>query len=165
MPTSLPWRAGRRLSDAHQEPSGPGDQVLVPPVCHHGEREKRRQLAPLYQMARRLLHGLGVSQQNLLYFASLVNFYTIHDLRNIKKEQTWLYRMCYIWLRYLQLSHNLTSAMMWHIKQTEDRCNEEAKKNFEADVLQRQQENNKVGRLLSRFVDDTMPFGDVRQRA
>lgn len=51
------------------------------------ERDKRGQLAPLYQMARKLLPGLGISQQNLLYFASLVNFYTIHDLRNLRKEQ------------------------------------------------------------------------------
>jgi TnpA family transposase len=133
------------------------------------EREKRGQLAPLYQLARQLLPGLGVSQQNLLYFASLVNFYTIHDLRNLRKEQTWLYLLCYIWLRYRQFSDNLISAMMWHMKQTEERCKEEAKKNFEADVLQRQQENNKVGRLLSLFIDDavtdTTPFGDVRQRA
>ena len=59
--------------------------------------------------------------------------------------------------------------MMWHMKQTEERCKEEARKNFEADVLQRQQENNKVGRLLSLFVDDdvmdSIPFEDVRQRA
>lgn len=60
------------------------------------EREKRGQLAPLYQVARQLLPGLGVSQQNLLYFASLANFYTIHDLRNLRKEQTWLYLLCYI---------------------------------------------------------------------
>lgn len=98
-----------------------------------------------------------------------IRFYTIHDLRNLKTEQTWLYLMCYIWLRYRQLSDNLTSAMMWHMKQTEERCKEEARKNFEADVLQRQQENNKVGRLLSLFVDDdvtdSIPFGEVRQRA
>lgn len=62
--------------------------------------------------------------------------------------------MCYIWLRYRQLSDNLTSGMIWLIKQTEERCKEEARKNFEADVLQRQQENYKVGRLLSLFVDD-----------
>ncbi|HAV0157147.1 TPA: Tn3 family transposase [Salmonella enterica] len=133
------------------------------------EREKRNQLEPIYHKARQLLPELGISQQNLLYFASLVNFYTIHDLRNLRTEQTWLYMMCYIWLRYRQLSDNLTSAMMWHMKQTEERCKEEARKNFEADVLQRQQENNKVGRLLSLFVDDdvmdSIPFGDVRQRA
>lgn len=133
------------------------------------EREKRNQLEPIYHKARQLLPELGISQQNLLYFASLVNFYTIHDLRNLRTEQTWLYMMCYIWLRYRQLSDNLTSAMMWHMKQTEERCKEEARKNFKADVLQWQQENNKVGRLLSLFVDDdvmdSIPFGDVRQRA
>lgn len=133
------------------------------------ERDKRSQLAPLYQVARKILPGLGISQQNLLYFASLVNFYTIHDLRNLRKEQTWLYLLCYIWLRYRQFSDNLVSAMMWHMKQTEERCKEDARKKFEADVLQRQQENNRVGRLLSLFVDeavtDTTPFGDVRKRA
>lgn len=78
--------------------------------------------------------------------------------------------MCYIWLRYWQLSDNLTSTMIWHMKQTEERCKGEGRKNFGADVLQRQQENNKVGRLLSLFIDDddvmdSIPFGDMRQRA
>lgn len=134
-----------------------------------GEREKLCRLTPLYQLARQLMPGLGVSQQNLLYFASLVNFYTVYDLRNLKKEQTWLYLLCYIWLRYRQLSDNLVSAVMWHMKQTEDSCKEDAKKVFEADQLQRQQESHKVGRLLSLFVDDAVTdattFGDVRQRA
>ncbi|EBX5888740.1 hypothetical protein DP761_22690 [Salmonella enterica subsp. enterica] len=54
------------------------------------------------------------------------------------------------------------------MKQTEERLQGRSQKNFEADVLQRQQENNKVGRLLSLFVDDdvtdSIPFGEVRQR-
>ena len=57
---------------------------------------------------------------------------------------------------------------MWHMKQTEDRRKEEAKKNFEAGVLQRQQDNNKVGLLLSLFVydavTDTKSFGDICQQ-
>ncbi|EGQ8057305.1 DUF4158 domain-containing protein [Vibrio alginolyticus] len=135
----------------------------------NNERYKHAQLLSLYQEACQVLPTLGVSQQNLLHFASLVDFYTIYDLRNLKQEQTWLYLMCYVWLRYRQLSDNLVSAMMWHMKQTEERCKNEAKKNFEEDVLKRQQETNKVGRLLSLFVDDTVtdviPFGDVRQKA
>lgn len=101
------------------------------------ERKKKDLLAPLYREARQLLPGLGISQQNLLYFASLVSFYTIHDLRNLKQEQSELYLLCYVWLRYRQLSDNLVSAVMWHMKQTEDRCKEAAKKIFEADLLQR----------------------------
>lgn len=133
------------------------------------ERKKKDLLAPLYRVARQLLPGLGISQQNLLYFASLINFYTIYDLRNLKQEQSELYLLCYVWLRYRQLSDNLVSAAMWHMKQTEERCKEAAKKIFEADLLQRQQESKKVGRLLSLFVDETVAdvtsFGEVRQRA
>lgn len=133
------------------------------------ERKKKDLLAPLYRVARQLLPGLGISQQNLLYFASLINFYTIYDLRNLKQEQSELYLLCYVWLRYRQLSDNLVSSAMWHMKQTEERCKEAAKKIFEADLLQRQQESKKVGRLLSLFVDETVAdvtsFGEVRQRA
>lgn len=133
------------------------------------ERKKKERLAPLYRVARQLLPGLDISQQNMLYFASLTRFYTIHDLRNLKQEQSGLYLLCYVWLRYRQLSDNLVSAVMWHMKQTEDRCREEAKKIFEADLLQRQQESRKVGRLLSLFVDETVDdvtsFGEVRQQA
>ncbi|WP_139686238.1 Tn3 family transposase [Vibrio tasmaniensis] len=135
----------------------------------NNERYKHGQLTSLYQEACQLLPTLGVSQQNLLHFASLVNFYTVYDLRNLKQEQTWLYLMCYVWLRYRQLSDNLVSAMMWHMKQTEERCKNEARKTFEECALKRQQETNKVGRLLSLFVDETVtdiiPFGDVRQKA
>ena len=44
------------------------------------EREKRATLEPLHRIAKALLPKLGVSQQNLLYYASLANFYTIHQL-------------------------------------------------------------------------------------
>ena len=63
------------------------------------EREKRALLEPLHRIAKALLPKLGVSQQNLLYYASLANFYTAHDLRNLKADQTHLYLLCYAWQR------------------------------------------------------------------
>jgi hypothetical protein len=64
------------------------------------EREKRATLEPLLGIAKSLLPKLGISQQNLLYYASLANFYTVHDLRNLKADQTQLYLLCYAWVRY-----------------------------------------------------------------
>jgi hypothetical protein len=81
------------------------------------EREKRTLLAPLHWIAKGLLPKLGISQQNLLYYASLANFYTVHDLRNLKPEQTLLYLLCYAWVRYRQLSDNLVDAMAFHMHQ------------------------------------------------
>ena len=70
------------------------------------EREKRATLEPLHRIAKALLPKLGVSQQNLLYYASLANFYTVHDLRNLKADQTYLYLLCYAWVRYRHRSQN-----------------------------------------------------------
>jgi hypothetical protein len=133
------------------------------------EREKRATLEPLHRIAKALLPKLGVSQQNLLYYASLANFYTVHDLRNLKADQTQLYLLCYAWVRYRQLSDNLVDAMAYHMKQLEDESSARAKQSFVAEQVNRQQATPQVGRLLSLYIDDSVsdptPFGDVRQRA
>ena len=133
------------------------------------EREKRATLEPLHRIAKALLPKLGVSQQNLLYYASLANFYTVHDLRNLKADQTYLYLLCYAWVRYRQLSDNLVDAMAYHMKQLEDESSAGAKQSFVAEQVRRQQDTPQVGRLLSLYIDDSVPdptpFGDVRQRA
>lgn len=133
------------------------------------EREKRAMLEPLHRIAKALLPKLDVSQQNLLYYASLANFYTVHDLRNLKPEQTYLYLLCYAWQRYRQFTDNLVDAMAFHMKQLEDESSAVAKQSFAAVQGQRRQETQQVGRLLLLYVDDTVadatPFGNVRQRA
>jgi len=133
------------------------------------ERQKRAMLEPLYTIAKAVLPTLGLSQQNLLYYASLATFYTVYDLRRLRPEQTHLYLLCYAWLRYQQLTDNLVDALAYHMKQLEDACSAAAKKGFDAEQLRRQQETPRVGRLLALYIDETVadatPFGDVRRRA
>lgn len=50
------------------------------------EREKRINLEPLHHKACNILPVLNISQQNLLYYASLENFYTVYDLRQLKPD-------------------------------------------------------------------------------
>jgi TnpA family transposase len=133
------------------------------------EREKRAMLEPLHRIAKALLPQLGISQQNLLYYASLANFYTVHDMRNLKPERTQLYLLCYAWQRYRQFTDNLVDALAYHMKQLEDESSAGAKHSFTAEQVRRHQETQRVGRLLLLYVDDTVadatPFGTVRQRA
>ena len=75
------------------------------------ERKKRTTLEPLYQMAKTLLPKLSISQQNIHYYVSLTNFYTVYDLRRLKPAQTHLYLLCYAWQRYQQLTDNLVGAL------------------------------------------------------
>lgn len=99
----------------------------------------------------------------------MVNFYTVYDLRRLRSDQTHLYLLCYAWLRYRQLTHNLVDALAFHMNKMEADSSADAKKAFDAEKLHRQQEAPRVGRLLSLYVDDrvaaTTPFGQVRERA
>ena len=133
------------------------------------EREKRAKLEPLHRIAKALLPKLDISHQNRLYYASLANFYTVHDLRQFNTEQTYLYLLCYAWQRYRQITDNLVDALAYHMKQLEDECSAAAKKSFDTEQLRQQRETPRVGRLLALYVDDSVadptPFGDVRRRA
>lgn len=42
------------------------------------ERQKRNTLKPLYQVVKKILPKLAISRQNLNYYASLGNFYTVY---------------------------------------------------------------------------------------
>lgn len=133
------------------------------------EREKQTLLEPLHHKACHILPALNISQQNLLYYASLANFYTVYDLRQLKPEQTRLYLLCYAYVRYRQFSDNLVEAMFFHLKKLEDESRRVAKQLL-VDVQEKhRRETPKIGRLLSLYVDDSVSdlttFGEVRRRA
>jgi TnpA family transposase len=133
------------------------------------EREKLSKLEPLYRIAKALLPKLAISQQNLHYYSSLANFYTVYELRHLKPEQTHLYLLCYAWWRYRQITDNLVDALGYHMKQLEEETKNTANKRHSLEQAARQQhETPQVGRLLLIYVDDEVPdatpFGTVRQQ-
>ncbi len=133
------------------------------------ERQKRLTLAPLYAIAKTLLPGLGLSQLNIAYYASLANFYTVYDLRRFKSAQTNLYLLCYAWQRYRQLTDNLVEAFGYHTRQLEDTTKAVATQQAAQIHNDRQHATLRVGELLLLYVDDSLtdvtPFGTVRHRA
>ena len=133
------------------------------------ERQKLATLEPIYHAAKTILSRLSISLQNINYYASLANFYTIYDLRRLQSEQTHLYLLCYAWRRYRQLTDNLADAFVYHMKRLEDETKATMNKRLSLEQVRQQQERPQVGRLLLLYVDhelpDAIPFGDVRQRA
>ena len=133
------------------------------------ERDKREMLAPLHHAAKELLPRLEISRQNLLYYASLVNYYTVFDLRRLKPEQTRLYLLCFAWLRYRQFTDNLVAAMNHLVRYYEAETKARAQKRTLHEQVVQLRNNRKVGRLLLLYVDDQVAdselFGTVRRRA
>lgn len=133
------------------------------------ERHKHALLTPIYQTAKQLLPSLEISHQNISYYASLIHYYTIYDLRRLPSGQSYLYLLCYAWQRYRQLNDNLIEALGYHMKKIEDDTKEQANKRFAMEKAERQPEGVKVGQLLLLYVDehtdDDTQFGEVRRQA
>ncbi len=133
------------------------------------ERQKRATLAPLHHAAKSLLPSLGISQQNVEYYASLVHYYTIYDLRRMRPGQSHLYLLCYAWHRYRQLSDNLVEAFDHHLRKIQQETKEASEEAYVQAQAKRQQEAPRVGRVLLLYVDETVddvtPFGAVRNQA
>ena len=133
------------------------------------ERQKRTMLAPMHHAAKHLLPRLGISQQNIEYYASLVHYYTIYDLRRMRPGQSHLYLLCYAWQRYRQLSDNLVEAFDHHLRKIQQETKEAAETAYVQAQAKRQQEAPRVGRVLLLYVDeavdDVTPFGAVRSQA
>ena len=90
------------------------------------ERRKRDTLAPMHHAAKNLLPRLGISQQNIDYYANLIHYYTIYDLRRMRPGQSHLYLLCYAWRRYRQLSDNLVEAFEHHLRQIQQETKEDS---------------------------------------
>lgn len=134
------------------------------------EREKSISIKPLYQLAKSLLPTLNLSQQNIRYYASLVDYYDVYELRKkLKSEQTYLYLLCYLSLRYLQLNDNLIDAFFLSLKQFEAELKEKTKDAYTDYAVSKQIDSFVMRRFARLFINqelhDQLSFGDVRKKA
>lgn len=134
------------------------------------ECQKMYTLKPIYFIIKKLLPELKLSQQNIHYYANLINYYSIYDLRKrLKIEQTYLYVLCYSWTRYQQFNDNLISAFCHNFKQIEDKIKELAETKLTAHITSQYNELTQMQQLAHLYVDDKLPdtiqFGAVRKKA
>lgn len=132
------------------------------------ERQKLETIKPLYLFAKDLLPQLEVSRQNILYYADLINYYTIYELRRLHTSFSYLYLICYVWQRYLQLTDNLINAFGYHFKQFDTETKETATESFTKHARYQQGQSSTIGKLLQLYVDesvsDDITFGEIRAK-
>jgi hypothetical protein len=134
------------------------------------EREKLLSIKTLFQLAKSLLPKLNLSQQNIHYYASLVDYYDVYDLRKeLKSEQTYLYLLCYLSQRYLHLNDNLMDAFCLSLKQFETELKEKTKEAYTDYAVSKQTDSfimRKLARLfIKKELANEVNFGDVRKEA
>jgi TnpA family transposase len=133
------------------------------------EAERREEMRTLYDLSQRLLPRLNISKENIRYYASLVDYYTVHRLRQLNEPMIHVYLLCFIQHRYQRLHDNLIQSLLHHVRRYDDDAREAAREMACDFRLETNADMTKGGQVLRLFTDDSIagdiPFKDVRRKA
>lgn len=148
------------LAELHQDAKNFGFKMMSK------ERQKHGVLEELYSLSQKVISKLGISQQNIKHYGDLAIYYNSRDLSRLRYNQTYLYVLCYISIKYQAINDNLVEAFRYNTKKIDDGIRAKVKKRFQEEKAEIE---NKIGRLLLLYVnqkiEDSKIFGKVRERA
>lgn len=127
------------------------------------------ELRPLAHLADRVLPHLGISNEGIKYYASLVRYYSIFRLRQVDTHTAYLYLLCFATHRYQRAHDHLLTCFLHKVKQYVDETKAVAKEGMAAHRIANQRDLSKAGTVLKLFTaeetDAATPFGTVQARA
>lgn len=133
------------------------------------EVERGKQLRELYLLSQKVLPHLRTSNENIRYYASLVNYYSVQKLRQLVDPVVYVYLLCFIQHRYQKLHDNLIQSLIHHVRRHGDDARATAKEQVYDFRIAANADLPKVGGILKLFTDDsvpgTAPFREVRRKA
>ena len=133
------------------------------------EVERGEQIRELYRLSQKVLPHLKISNENIKYYASLVDYYSVYKLRRMSEDVLYVYLLCFIQHRYQKLHDNLIQSLIHHVRRHGDDARAAAKEQVYDFRIAANADLPKVGAILKLFTDDsvpgTAPFREVRRKA
>ena len=135
------------------------------------KRETARglQIKELYHLAQVVLPSLGISNQSIAYYASLVMYYRVDKLKRFATGTTSLYLLCFIHQRYQRVHDNLINCLLYRVRLYSDQAKEFATRKLSSLQLTTHQQIGKAADVLRLLTDEQFspetPFGLVQQQA
>ena len=131
---------------------------------HRGE-----QIHHLYQLAKRLLPHLSISNESIKYYSSLVSYYSVYKLKRFDEWTAYVYLLCFVYHRYQRLHDNLILSLIYNVRGYVDEAKAAAKECVYEYRIEANQDLHKAGQVLKIFTDDTIaektPFHEVQAQA
>lgn len=133
------------------------------------EIERGDQILGLYQVAQRVLSTLQISNESIIYYSSLVGFYSISRLQRFDPWPVYLYLLCFLHHRYQWRTDILLMSFSAYVRQCEDAARTAARERIYAYRVEANNNLGKAARVLSLFTTTTIaedaPFHQVRAQA
>ena len=133
------------------------------------EIDRGDQIHDLYEVAKKLLPHLDISNENIKYYASLITYYSVFRLKQLDEQIVHLYLLCFVYHRYQKLHDNLLTGLIHHVRRYTDAAKSAAKEQMYEHQMEDNENLLKAGHVLKLFTDDSIsertPFQDVRAKA
>lgn len=133
------------------------------------EIQRGEQIHALYDLARKLLPELNISDESIKYYASLVAYYSVFRLKQLDERAVHIYLLCFVRHRYQRLCDNLLSSLIHHVRRYTDGAREAAKDRVYDHRVESNENLQKAGQVLKLFTEadiaEQAPFHEVRAKA
>lgn len=133
------------------------------------EMDRGKQIQALYLLAQKLLPELGISNESIKYYASLVDYYSVYKLKRLNEWIVYVYLLCFVYHRYQRMHDNLINTFIYRVRSYMDEAKLIAKERVYEWHLESNQNMKKVGEVLKIFTDDHIPantlFQEIQDRA
>ena len=127
---------------------------------------KQQLIIGIYQQSKVLMPKLGLSEQNIIYYANLAEFYSIQKLRRFAdKNLVRLYLLCYAHRRFLKINDHLISSLIQKMSKYADGADDYQRSKIavleNTDTQLRQQ----AYQVMAINIDQRIPDEQVRAKA
>ena len=133
------------------------------------EIDRGEQIVTLHDLAQRVLPQLEISSESIKYYASLVGYYSVYQLRRFDQQVAFIYLLCFVYHRYQQMHDNLINCLIYQVRKYNEKARQIAKEQVAAYRAEQARNFAKAGRVLRLFTDETIPastpFGEVQAMA
>lgn len=128
--------------------------------------KKQQKIFDLCKESRRLMNKLGISEQNVIYYAGLAEFYTIQKLKRLRsRNQARLYLLCYIHRRLLKFNDHLISSFSYKIGKYKDVAELYQRSMVDAVEATDKELRVQAGKVLEININESIPDHKIRERA
>jgi TnpA family transposase len=127
---------------------------------------KQQLVMGIYGQSKLLMPKLGISEQNIIYYANLAEFYTIQKLRRMAdKNVVRLYLLCYAHRRLLKINDHLVSSLIQKMGKYADDAEEYQRSKIELTDSVDKQLRLQAYQVMAINIDDRIPDDQVRAMA
>lgn len=131
------------------------------------EIARGEQIRDLYDLARQVIPRLGISNEAVNYYASLVGYYSAYRLRTLNPWLVDVYLLCFVFHRYQRFQDNLIGYFIHQVRGYVDDAKQIAKELLATFQLERNRNLQRTGSVLRLLAEEDSfsaetPFSEVQ---